>query len=67
MRRFIFPLKVLAWETISTDTGVPLRPGSEMKAVGFIPVYESIQAMAEDHGSKCRSGTFEENVTKEMA
>lgn len=57
-RRFIFPLKVLKWETLRTDTGIQLRPGPAMKAVGYIPVYESIQELVEDHGNNFPTGTF---------
>lgn len=62
MRRFIFPMKVFQWETIRTETGLPLQPGKNMRAVGYIPVYESIQEMADDHGTDCQYGTFEEDV-----
>lgn len=55
-------MKVLQWQSIQTETGVPLRPGKNMRAVGYIPVYESIQEMVADHGTECRSGTFEEDV-----
>lgn len=62
MRRFVFPMKVLQWGTIRTETGLPLQAGKNMRAVGYIPVYESIQELVEDHGTDCQYGTFEENV-----
>ena len=58
--RFIFPFKVMQWKTLQTEDGKPLVAGKKMRAVGFIPVYESISEMVEDHGTDVRSGTFEE-------
>lgn len=56
--RYVFPLKVLPWETLVTDAGVNLKPGPQMKAIGYIPVYESLQELVENFGNDCPSGTF---------
>ena len=37
-----------------------MRPGKEMLAVGYIPVYESIQSLVDDHGPSVQTGTFRE-------
>lgn len=59
MTRFLFPMKVMSWDTLQTEDGKKLRPGSGMKAVGYIPVYESIVELVDDHGVDIDSGTFE--------
>lgn len=51
-------MKVLPWESLQTDTGQPLKPATGMKAIGYIPVYESIEAMVDDHGNETPCGTF---------
>jgi hypothetical protein len=58
--RFIFPFKVMQWKTLQTEDGKPLAAGQKMKSVGFIPVYESISEMVDDHGADLRIGTFQE-------
>jgi len=55
--RYIFPLKAMRWSTLQTDSGATLKPGN-MKAVGFIPIYESLEAMVDDHGTDVASGTM---------
>lgn len=64
-KRFIFPLKVMKWSTLQTDSGQHLKPSSEMKAVGYIPVYESIEPLCEDHGHDAEYGTFEQGDVDE--
>jgi len=59
-KRFIFPFKVMQWKTLQTEDGKPLVAAKKMRSVGFIPVYESIQEMAADHGKNMKCGTFEE-------
>lgn len=56
--RFIYPAIVLSWQSLETEDGQKLRPSGKMNAVGFIPVYTSIQALVEDHGPDIDSGTF---------
>jgi hypothetical protein len=63
-KRFIFPMKVMQWSTLQTGDGQPLNPDSEMKAVGYIPVYENIKTLCDDHGHDAEYGTFEERDAK---
>jgi hypothetical protein len=58
-KRFIFPLKVMQWSTLQAENGQKLKPGGKMKAIGFIPVYEDIQSMCDDHGHNAEYGTFD--------
>ena len=58
-KRFVFPLKVMKWSTLQTENGQKLKPGGKMNAIGFIPVYEDIQSMCDDHGHDAEYGTFE--------
>lgn len=60
-RRFIFPFKVMPWDSLANDAGEKLTAGSQMKAVGFIPVYEDVSTFADDHGTDCPCGTFVES------
>lgn len=57
--RFIFPLKVIKWATLQTENGQKLKRSGKMKSIGFIPVYEDIQTMCDDHGHGEEYGTFE--------
>lgn len=59
-RQFVFPLKVLWRDSLQFGDGVELELGEDVRAVGFIPVYESLQALVEDHGVDCDYGTFQE-------
>lgn len=56
--RYIFPMKVMDWSTLKTANGDQVTAGSRMNAIGFIPVYDSIAAMVDDHGNEIDSGTF---------
>lgn len=56
--QYIFPMKVLKWDSLQTSDGRTIGPGDTMHAIGFIPVYGSIQAMINDHGRDCECGTF---------
>ncbi len=58
--RFVFPLKVMQWSTLQTENGQKLNPGPDMKAVGYIPVYDGIEPLCDDHGHDAEFGTFEQ-------
>lgn len=62
--RFIFPYKVMSWETLKSDSGGRVTASEDMNAIGYIPVYDSIPAMVKDHGNKILSGTFEAEKPK---
>lgn len=64
-KRFIFPLKVMQWSTLQTENGQKLTPGGKMNAIGFIPVYESIEPLCDDHGHDAEYGTFEQRDVDE--
>src|SRR4051812_36296738 len=66
-RRFIFPMKVMGWETLKTANGESIEASEKMNAVGFIPVYDSIQGLVDDHGNQIATGTFEEKHDTERA
>lgn len=65
--RYIFPFKVMKWDALKTDSGCGIKPSCNMNAIGFIPVYDSISAMVDDHGTNINSGTFEASTLGEIS
>lgn len=59
-KKFLFPMRVIPWTTLQTEDGQKLEPGPEMRAAGYIPVYENIQMLCEDFGRGVRYGTIEQ-------
>ncbi len=57
-KRVVFPMVALPWSSLATESGLPIAADSQMNAIGFIPVYEDIQSLIEDHGHDKEYGTF---------
>ena len=57
-KRVLFPMVCLPWTSLSTEDGLPIKADGKMNAIGFIPVYENIQTLIDDHGRDKEYGTF---------
>jgi len=62
-RRFMFPFKVLSWDSLETLNGIPMRAAKGELAIGYIPVYENFQTYSEAGFADTPCGTFVEQIT----
>ena len=60
--KYIIPCVVMKWETLKTELGGVCRPTEDMNAIGFIPVYDSIPALVDDHGNQVQTMLFESDI-----
>lgn len=56
--QYIIPMKVMKWQTLQTTDGKTISPDEKMNAIGYMPVYESISALVDDHGADVECFTF---------
>ena len=60
--KYIVPCVVMKWECLRKLDGGFCKPAEGMNAIGFIPVYDSIAGLVDDHGNQVQTMLFESDV-----